>query len=134
MVDQTKKDLNMNRWIHMPKASEEYAYYKALCGNYEACAFESLGGASLFLDSSQEDKMIAIMHLKKARAIYNLVGMKHNAQQIDTLISMYTAKQAANEEDTVTFHSEAMKNRYELNLHTKGMDSADTIRSGLTYA
>ena len=136
MVDQTKKDLNMNRWIHMPKASEEYAYYKALCGNYEAFAFESLGGASLFLDSSQEDKMIAIMHLKKARAIYNLVGMKHNAQQIDMIISVLTAeKQAANEEDTVTtFPLEAMKKMYELNLHTKGMDSEDTIRSGLTYA
>ena len=26
-IEQTKKDLNMNRWIHVPKISEEYQYY-----------------------------------------------------------------------------------------------------------
>jgi hypothetical protein len=34
MVDQTKKDLNMNRWIHMPKGSEEYLYYQKVCVSF----------------------------------------------------------------------------------------------------
>ena len=38
MVDQTKKDLKMSGWVHMPKTSEEYLYYSMDCGNYEAFA------------------------------------------------------------------------------------------------
>jgi hypothetical protein len=36
MVDQTKKDLNMSGWLHMPPTSDEYQYYKMLCGQCEA--------------------------------------------------------------------------------------------------
>ena len=43
IIDQTKKDLKMSRWIHMPRDSEEYKYYKSLCGNYEAYLYEMLG-------------------------------------------------------------------------------------------
>ena len=32
-IKQTKKDLNMSRWIHMPKDSEEYQYYRVQCGS-----------------------------------------------------------------------------------------------------
>jgi len=135
MVDQTKKALNMNRWIHMPKASEEYAYYRMLCGNYEAFAYSQLGGM-LMLDSSEEGFKIMITHYKKARDIYNLVHMKDSAQRMDTVISVLTAeKQGANDEDAITNSAlQAMKKMYELTLHTKGMDSEDTIRSGLFYA
>ena len=27
MIDRTKKDLSMSRWVHMPQDSEEYQYY-----------------------------------------------------------------------------------------------------------
>ena len=123
MVDQTKKDLNMNRWIHMPKASEEYAHYRMLCGNYEAFAYSQLGGM-LMLDSSEEGFKIMITHYKKARDIYNLVGMKDKANHLDTVISVLTAeKQGANDEDAITNSAlQAMKKIYELTLHTKGMD------------
>jgi hypothetical protein len=30
MVDQTKKDLKMSGWLHMPPTSLEYQYYKVL--------------------------------------------------------------------------------------------------------
>jgi hypothetical protein len=36
MVDQTKRDLKMRRWLHMPPTSFECKYYKLLCGDYEA--------------------------------------------------------------------------------------------------
>jgi len=32
MIDRTKKSLNMSRWIHMPRDSEEYQFYNLLCG------------------------------------------------------------------------------------------------------
>jgi hypothetical protein len=61
LVDQTKKDLNMSRWIHMPRHSEEYKYYKLLCGYYEAFAYNMLGGLWLS-DTSDEGKKVAIGH------------------------------------------------------------------------
>ena len=100
IIDQTKKDLKMSRWIHMPHASEEYKYYKILCGTLEAFAHmqfaTSLDMGSL--DGSDDSNKVAVGHLKKARAIYNLFGMKNEAQNIDTaIVSMFTSsKQATN--------------------------------------
>ena len=42
MVDQTKKDLKMSGWVHMPKTSDVYLYYSMDCGNYEAFAHMTL--------------------------------------------------------------------------------------------
>lgn len=39
-------------------------------------------------ETSGEGFKVAIMHFKNARAIYNLVGMKDNAQQVGAIISM----------------------------------------------
>ena len=140
-IDQTKKDLNMSRWIHMPKASEEYHYYRALCNN-EAFVYKQLGG--MFLrDSSEEGFKIMITYFKKARAIYNLVGIKDNVEDMDTIISVCTAnKQADYEIDgddacsaTISnYELEAMRNNYKRDKNTNGMDSIITIRSGLLYA
>ena len=145
IINQTKKDLNMSRWIHMPKASVEYQYYKALCGNYEAFAYSNLGIASFTGDFSDEESQIAMMmHLKKARAIYNLVDMKDCAQRMDTLIPVLTAeKQDANDGEATSSSVrvrvtnsilQKMSEIYKLNLHTKGMDSEETILSGVLYA
>ena len=60
MIDQTKKDFEMNGWIHMPRDSEEYEYYIILCGNYEAFGYDTLGHVSQ-LDSSEERFKIAIL-------------------------------------------------------------------------
>ena len=94
MVDQTKIDLKMSRWIHMPKDSEEYEYYKFLCGSCEAYAYNNLGAKSQ-LDSSEEVSQLGIKSWKKAHAIYNLVGMKDEAQKMDTMITAFTSKKPA---------------------------------------
>ena len=133
-IDQTKKRYKMSRWIHMPKASEEYHYYRALC-NYEAYAYKQLG--RIFLrDSSEEGSKIMLQHIKKARAIYNLVGMKEDAQEMDTIISIKAAnKQAANDGDASSSTSlEVMRNRYNDEVQTHGMDSEYTLQAGLLYA
>jgi hypothetical protein len=138
MIDQTKKDLNMSGWIHMPKYSEEYKYYIMLCGEYEAYAYSQLG-AILTSDTSEESFKIMVTHYKKASAICNLVGMKDRSNHLDAVISVLTAeKQGANDTDASSSTEKKsvlgiIKNSYELNLHTKGMDSEDTIRSGLFY-
>ena len=43
-------------------------------------------------DTSEEGFKIMITHYKKARAIYNLVGMKDKANHLDTVISVLTAE------------------------------------------
>ena len=79
-------------------------------------------------------------HYKKASAICKLVGMKDKANNLDTLISVLTTeKQAANDGDASSSTEmnsalEVMRNVYKDKLHTHGMDSEDTIRSGLLYA
>jgi hypothetical protein len=37
-ISQTKKALKMNNWVHLSKTSDNYRYYKAICGMYEAGA------------------------------------------------------------------------------------------------
>jgi hypothetical protein len=137
-VKQTKQDLKMSRWIHMPKTSNEYQYYKLLC-DFEAYAYEKLGEMFLF-DNSNEGLKFMMQHIKKARAIYNLVDMKDDVSRMDTLISFVTAKkQAANDGEALSSTEtnsflQKTRNMYESNIHTKGMDSVSTIQAGLAYA
>jgi hypothetical protein len=138
MIDQTKKDLKMSGWIHMPQYSEEYKYNRLLCGEYEAFAYTTIG--ALTSDASEEGFKIMMTHYKKASAICKLVGMKDEANNLDTFISVLTAeKQGANYTDALSCTERnsvlgIMRNTYEHTLNTKGIDSEDTIRSGLYYA
>jgi hypothetical protein len=75
-----------------------------------------------------------ITYFKKARAIYNLVGMKGDVSRMDTIISMYTANKQATSSCTITnYELEAMKNNYKRHINTNGMDSIITIQSGIMY-
>jgi len=139
MVNQTKNDLNMSRWIHMPKASEEYKYYKMLCGNYEAYAhlqFATSLDLTEGIYATQEDENVAIGHLKKARAIYNLFGMKNEAQHMDaTIVLMFTtSKQATDASIATSSMLQNLKIEYEQSLKTHGINSEVTIHTGLHYA
>jgi hypothetical protein len=111
----------------MPKTSNEYQYYKLLC-DIEAFVYTQLGGTE---DSSEEDFNAMIAHYKKARAIYNLVDMKDDVSRMDN-------RQATNDGTssyTVNFSDlEVMRNMYERDILTHGMDSQVTMRSGLLYA
>ena len=123
-VKQTKKDFNMSRWIHMPKASEDYHYYRALCIDYEAYAHQQLGGTFL-QDASEEGNKVAIGHLKKARAIYNKVKLMDS--QISALNAMLQETKV--DEFAGECHSffQVVKNSFENDLKTHGMNSAVTI-------
>jgi hypothetical protein len=68
MAEQTKKDLKMSTWIHMPEGSNEYQYYKLLCGHYETYAHFQLGCIARS-DTSEEGFKVSITHNKKVRAI-----------------------------------------------------------------
>ena len=128
MIDQTKKDLNMSRWVHKPHSSEEYQYYKALCGDYEANAYSRLG-ILLLGDTSEESKKIAITHLKKASTIQRLLGMTDMTTAYDT-ICKYTAISAEAAASSIFQDS---RNIYERNLNRCGMESELTIQTGFSY-
>ena len=138
-VKRTKKDLNMSSWIHMPHDdSVEYQYYKMMCGKYEAFAHQQLGSI-LRSDTSEEGFKVMMTHYKKASAICKLVDMKDMANNLDIMISGQLAyKYAVNDEDVFSTVSnsalEVIRSSYEKDLNTVGMNSADTLRSGLLYA
>ena len=133
----------MNSWVHMPRASDEYQYYKMLSGNYEAFGYVKMGTLSAFLSrtsaiSNIEGCKTAIPHFKKARAIYNLIGMKDKASQMDIKISLASKViQSVNnpaliysESSTeLSSISEITGSTYENNMKTSGISSEATILS-----
>jgi hypothetical protein len=136
MVDRTKKDLNMSSWIHMPHDSEEYQYYKSLCVNYEAFAYDTLGNL-LLRDISEKGFNMRITHFKKARAICNLFGMTDAVKHVDTMILLQTNKQGEIDQNISTKAANTvlqnLKNSYEHELNTNGMNSEFTIVIGISY-
>jgi hypothetical protein len=92
-IKQTKEDLNMSGWIHKHQDSEEYQYYKLMCGDYEAYSYGQLGAMLMSVSNiSEESFKIMITHYKKAIAISNLVGMKDRANNLNSMILVLTAK------------------------------------------
>ena len=88
MVDRTKKDLNMSRWLHMPPASFEYRYCKCLCGYYKAAGYEYLGAVMSF-DIAEASYTRSITYIQKAKAICNLLGLEDKAKLIYIHIATY---------------------------------------------
>jgi hypothetical protein len=86
MVDQTKKDLKMSSWLHMPPTSYEYQYYKLLCGGYEAFGYQYLGMMTS-LDHTEASYKRSIKYYQKARAIYKLFGLNDRAKLMDIAIA-----------------------------------------------
>ena len=43
VVDQMKKDLKMDGWIHMPRTSDKYRLYKMLRFEYKARGYNEFG-------------------------------------------------------------------------------------------
>ena len=86
MVDQTKKDLKMRGWLHMPPTSDEYQYCKMLCGGFEANGYMNLGALASF-DKTEASYKRSITYYQKARAIYNLLGLEDNAKSMDINIA-----------------------------------------------
>ena len=141
LVDQAKKELKMSGWIHMSKDSEEYKYYTILSADYEAFSYSALGGMLMSLDHTKEDMTIAIKHMKKARAIYNLVDMKKQANQQDANIAvandqMLQANVQSHEVSSAgrSIALQNLKSLYESHLNENGMNPEHTISIGLSYA
>ncbi len=142
MVDQTKKDLKMSSWLHMPPISIEYLHYKLLCGGYQADGYQSLGMLAS-LDKTEASYNISITYHQKTKAIYNLLGLNDRAKSMDLLIAVLIAalkdSLARCDGDGVNVAVNAstlfkdLKNNYEFNLKTYGLTSDVTFISGSTY-
>ena len=78
-----------------------------------------------------------ITHFKKARAIYNLVGMPEMAKEMDTAVSVLTANKqskATKEGISSTDVIHHLKSVYKQSINNHGIDSEATIQLGLAYA
>ena len=138
MVDQTKKDLKMSSWLHMPPTSLEYQYYKLLCGHYEVVGYQSLGAIAYF-DRTEASCKRSITYHQKAQAICNLLGMEDGAKLMDIqigLIKDYLARcdgDGANVTVNTSTLLQGAKYNYEYLLKTHGSTSEVTFISGSTY-
>jgi hypothetical protein len=67
----------------------EYIYYSVICEDYEADVYDIWGAVT----SMDENALpIAIQHLSKARAIYNLLGVKHKSEDANYRMSLLTER------------------------------------------
>ena len=125
MIDRTKKNLNMSRWIHMPRDSEEYQFYNLLCGEVWGVCIRKIGTV---IDGQRFE------HLKKARAIYNLVGLK------DLHSWSHWKGWKCSKGNTISgiLHvwgrNKYLHDEYENNLNSLGINSEATILAGWNYA
>ena len=86
MVDQIKKELKIDGWVHMPPTSGENQYYRMLRVDYEAEGYRSLG-TILFFDRSEASYKLARGYLVKAQIIYNLLGLKIKSKETGSLLA-----------------------------------------------
>jgi len=137
MVDQTKKDLKMRGWLHMPPTSDEYQYYK-VCGHYQADGYQDLGMMTS-LDHTEASYKRSITHYQKAQTICNLLGFKDRAKSIDINIAILKDRLARCGGDDVNVAVNAstllqgVRYNYEYSLKTHGLTFEATLRSGLWY-
>ena len=138
MVDQTKKDLKMSSWLHMPPTSFEYQYYELLRKDYEADGYRLLGMIA-FLDQTEASYKRSITNYQKAQAICNLLGMEDGAKSMDNLIAFLTDHldrlygDGVNVAVNASTLLQGAKNNYEYNLKTRGLTSEESLRSGSWY-
>ena len=122
----------------MPPTSDEYQYYKMLCGDYEAVGYQSLGMIASYDDTEASYKR-SITHFQKARAIYKLLGFEDRAKSIDILIAILKDRLTESDGDGVkvavnaSIQLEGAKYIYDYNLKICGSTSEATLRSGSNY-
>lgn len=137
LIDQTKKEFNMNSWLHMPHDSGQYKYYCWLRGDYEAFLYENLGMNNVSTDSAGEDFKAMIMHFKKALAIYNLVGKTIEAKRVEGKIALANGSQSTGSVSSLAAANVVLQNtrsEYECKRNRFDESSEHTIQSGLVYA
>ena len=137
MIDQTKKDFNMNSWLHMPHDSGQYKYYCWLRGDYEAFLYEALGMNNTSTDPAAKGFKDMITHFKKALAIYKLVGMTVEAKQVEGKIALANRSQNSQSVSSSAAESDVLqntKNEYMCNMNRFGESSEHTIQLGKIYA
>ncbi len=138
MVDQTKKDLKMSSWLHMPPTSFEYQYYELLRKDYEADGYRLLGMIAS-LDQTEASYKRSITNYQKAQAICNLLGMEDGAKSMDNLIAFLTDRldRLYGDGVNVAVNASSLLNGamhdYEYSLKRFGSTSEATLRSGSTY-
>ena len=139
MVDQTKRDLKMNRWVHEPKDSYEYQYYEMLCGEYQAKAYLKLGMVTS-LDLTETRYKMSMTCYKKAHAIYNLLGLKDDSDLVEknmaVVKSAYALESAAGIDgrSTAPVLLDAARDIYKRKISSDGLTSVQAMQSGVTYA
>jgi hypothetical protein len=129
MVDQMKKDLDMNRWMLMPKHTYEYRFYALVCGKYEADGCHYLGKILYRTGKDDEYKK----YFQKARILYNLTGLNAQSQDIDNYIALTKRERDPNQSDGINLCEFTRKN-YELVKESFGLTAAAVIHNGVEYA
>ena len=143
MIHQMKKDLQMGRWLQMPRTSRQYKFYRNLAVGYEVPCYSKLGMiASIDIearrntDSSSND---AIKYFKKAKVITKLFGDEVHSKHMEQNIATCKAKLAKSEVTNVDILPETTVLVYKIFNYNNcvklyGLMDVMTIHAGVDYA
>ena len=138
MIDKMKKDLKMDRWVHMPPTSYKYQLYAIMRAGFEAKGYRDFASLEeLDSDGTEASMNISIKYIEKARIIYNLIGLKMESKLMETSIGKLrnNFEEVHRDSRAASVLLENSRHKYEYFINTSsGLASESAIMSGIYYA
>jgi hypothetical protein len=137
LAEQLKRDLQMDKWVHMSKTSAEFQMYRLVCGKFEAQGHRFLGMIVMSDHHDLERYKIANTHFMRALIIFKLIGEKELVQLIESHIASVKTCMDHLRDEKIRMpeeHIESSKQLYEKCLSVIGLNSEGTISAGISYA
>ena len=137
LSEQLKKDLQMDKWVHMSKTSAEFRMYRLVSGGFEAQGHRFLGMIVMSDHHDLERYKIANTHFTRALIIFKLIGEMDLVRLIESNIASVKTCMAHLSDEKIRMpeeHIASSKQLYKQSLSIFGLNSESTISAGINYA
>jgi len=137
LSEQLKKNLQMDKWVHMSKTSAEFRMYRLVSGGFEAQGHRFLGMIVMSDHHDLERYKIANIHFTRALIIFKLIGEMDFVRLIESNIASVKTCMAHLSDEKIKMpeeHIASSKQLYKQSLSIFGLNSESTISAGINYA
>lgn len=128
LVNQAKKEHNMEGWAHMAPTTDEFCQYCFISSNFETFSYVCLGN-NVVLDMTEESKNMKIQYYIKARDIFKALGSTHHIKLMNDNIDRTRAFFTGDKEGKL----KKDKNIYERTAECYGVNLDQAINAGIRY-
>lgn len=137
MVEQVINSYNMKSWVHMPKSSYEFQWYKRLRVHFEADGYAFMGSLLRHCCDKKETYNEEITGrigkcYRKALTIFNLFDEESSACIVEGMIYSFNYEVLGLDEEDPKIILPRLRRLYEEFIQDEGSDSQAMIIRGLT--